>query len=206
MKGEQRMPLLQPVDEIWREVICFPGRFQAQVQQNNPLTHRPWCSCSRLAKQAQGTRWQLGQVCPQATYEDCETPSSAVICLLIKSGRDGELVWSSGSSQWPASAQELLRNWPLLTKYQGPFLAHARAEVGGEHFLSVPSFSLQVLPKKEGEEQKTIKIQAWWQGTLVHRTLLHAALRACIIQYWWRQRLEGLLEKKQSSVLQNYTR
>ena len=45
-------------------------------------------------------------------------------------------------------------------KYQDPFLADARAEVGWEHFLSVPSFSLQALPKKEGEEQKTIKIQA----------------------------------------------
>ena len=93
----------------------------------------------------------------------------------------------------------------MLTKYLGPLLAIARAEVGGEHFLSVPSFSLQALPKKEGEEQKTIKIQAWWRGTLVCRTLLYAALRACIIQYWWRQRLEGLLEKKRSSVLENYT-
>uniref|UniRef100_A0AC11CQ46 Uncharacterized protein n=1 Tax=Ovis aries TaxID=9940 RepID=A0AC11CQ46_SHEEP len=71
--------------------------------------------------------------------------------------------------------------------------------------LSVPSFSLQALPKKEGEEQKTIKIQAWWRGTLVRRTLLHAALRACIIQYWWRQRLEGLLEKKRLSVLEYYS-
>ena len=40
----------------------------------------------------------------------------------------------------------------------------------------------------------------------MHRTLLHAALRSCIIQYWWRQRLKGLLEKKRSSVLENYTR
>jgi len=66
----------------------------------------------------------------------------------------------------------------LLTKYQGPFLANARAEVGGEHFLSVPSFSLQALPEKEGEEQKTIKIQAWWRGTTACSTqsMYHSVL------------------------------
>ncbi|OWK02771.1 IQCF1 [Cervus elaphus hippelaphus] len=74
------------------------------------------------------------------------------------------------------------------------------------HCIQIRNCCLRALPKKEGEEQKTIKIQAWWRGTLVHRILLHAALRACIIQYWWRQRLKGLLEKKRSSVLENYTR
>ena len=66
----------------------------------------------------------------------------------------------------------------MLTKYQGPFLANARAEVGGEHFLSVPSFSLQALPEKEGEEQKTIKIQALWRGTTACSTqsMYHSVL------------------------------
>ncbi|XP_075404035.1 IQ domain-containing protein F2 [Tenrec ecaudatus] len=45
------------------------------------------------------------------------------------------------------------------------------------------------------EEKSAIKIQAWWRGTLVRRTLLHAALRAWVIQGWWRlvlaRRLEG---------------
>jgi len=50
--------------------------------------------------------------------------------------------------------------------------------VGGEHFLSVPSFSLQALPEKEGEEQKTIKIQAWWRGTTACSTqsMYHSVL------------------------------
>ena len=76
---------------------------------------------------------------------------------MVETGRlSGLLAPASGL----LSAEELLRIWPLLMKYQDPFLADARAEVGWEHFLSVPSFSLQALPKKEGEEQKTIKIQA----------------------------------------------
>lgn len=30
------------------------------------------------------------------------------------------------------------------------------------------------------------KIQAWWQGTLVRRTLRVAAISVCIIQCWWK--------------------
>ena len=75
-----------PFSSVWvqSEAKWYASQvgIRPRVQQNNPLTHRSWCSCSRLAKQAQGTRWQLGQVCPQATYEDCETPCSAVMCLL----------------------------------------------------------------------------------------------------------------------------
>ncbi|XP_017403692.1 IQ domain-containing protein F5-like isoform X1 [Cebus imitator] len=46
------------------------------------------------------------------------------------------------------------------------------------------------------------KIQAWWRGTLVRRTLLHAALRALIIQCWWRQVLAKLLAKKRRAALE----
>ena len=91
-----------------------------EVQQNNPLTHRWWCSCSRLAKQAQGTRWQLEQVSPQATYEDCETPCSAVMCLLIKSGGDRVPVWSSGSSQWPAQCSGTAGELTIVDKISRP--------------------------------------------------------------------------------------
>ncbi|EHB13503.1 IQ domain-containing protein F5 [Heterocephalus glaber] len=51
-----------------------------------------------------------------------------------------------------------------------------------------------------------IKIQAWWRGTLVRRTLLHAALRAWIIQYWWRQTKVRLLKKRRRAALELYAR
>uniref|UniRef100_A0A8C8Z3L2 IQ domain-containing protein F5 n=1 Tax=Prolemur simus TaxID=1328070 RepID=A0A8C8Z3L2_PROSS len=47
-----------------------------------------------------------------------------------------------------------------------------------------------------------IKIQAWWRGTLVRRTLLHAALRAWIIQCWWRQVLVRLLYQRRRASLE----
>ncbi|XP_020926793.1 IQ domain-containing protein F5-like isoform X1 [Sus scrofa] len=53
---------------------------------------------------------------------------------------------------------------------------------------------------------KAVKIQAWWRGTLVRRTLLHAALRASIIQYWWKQKLAELLEKRRRAALEYYAR
>ncbi|XP_004411584.1 PREDICTED: IQ domain-containing protein F1-like [Odobenus rosmarus divergens] len=64
-------------------------------------------------------------------------------------------------------------------------------------------------PKKKkcpDQEQKAIKIQAWWRGTLVRRTLLHAALRACIIQHWWKVTLAKLLEKRKQAVLESFLR
>ncbi|XP_021550877.1 IQ domain-containing protein F2 [Neomonachus schauinslandi] len=60
---------------------------------------------------------------------------------------------------------------------------------------------------KKSLETKTkaaSEIQAWWRGTLVRRTLLHAALRAWIIQRWWRQTLENLLQKKRREALVTY--
>uniref|UniRef100_A0A8C0RGK2 IQ motif containing F5 n=1 Tax=Canis lupus familiaris TaxID=9615 RepID=A0A8C0RGK2_CANLF len=55
-------------------------------------------------------------------------------------------------------------------------------------------------------EQKAIKIQAWWRGTLVRRTLLHAALRACMIQHWWKVMLAKLLEKRKRAALESFSR
>ncbi|XP_035131585.1 IQ domain-containing protein F5 isoform X1 [Callithrix jacchus] len=54
------------------------------------------------------------------------------------------------------------------------------------------------------ERSAAVFIQAWWRGTLVRRTLLHAALRAWIIQCWWRQVLAKLLAKRQRMVLEIY--
>uniref|UniRef100_M3YK67 IQ motif containing F5 n=1 Tax=Mustela putorius furo TaxID=9669 RepID=M3YK67_MUSPF len=55
-------------------------------------------------------------------------------------------------------------------------------------------------------EQKAIKIQAWWRGTLVRRTLLHAALRACVIQHWWKLMLTKLLERRKRAALESFSR
>ncbi|KAM8926495.1 IQ domain-containing protein F3 isoform 1-T1 [Lycaon pictus] len=59
--------------------------------------------------------------------------------------------------------------------------------------------------KLPDREQKAIKIQAWWRGTLVRRTLLHAALRACMIQHWWKVMLAKLLEKRKRAALEFYS-
>ncbi|XP_045845919.1 IQ domain-containing protein F5-like [Meles meles] len=56
------------------------------------------------------------------------------------------------------------------------------------------------------QEQKAIKIQAWWRGTLVRRTLLHAALRACVIQHWWKLMLAKLLERRKRAALESFSR
>lgn len=77
------------------------------------------------------------------------------------------------------------------------------------HFLSVSCFLLQG-PKARvalsAEQKAAVFIQAWWRGTLVRRTLLHAALRACIIQCWWKQKLAKLLEKRRRMSLESYAR
>ena len=48
-------------------------------------------------------------------------------------------------------------------------------------------------------------MQAWWRGTLVRRTLLHAALGAWVIQCWWRLTLRRILEKKRRKVLIDFS-
>ncbi|XP_036905819.1 IQ domain-containing protein F5-like [Sturnira hondurensis] len=49
-------------------------------------------------------------------------------------------------------------------------------------------------------------LQAWWRGTLVRRTLLHAALRAAIIQRWWRRVLARRLERRRRKALNSCVR
>ncbi|XP_059244268.1 IQ domain-containing protein F5-like [Mustela nigripes] len=64
----------------------------------------------------------------------------------------------------------------------------------------------KVEEKHPDREQKAIKIQAWWRGTLVRRTLLHAALRACVIQHWWKLMLTKLLERRKRAALESFSR
>uniref|UniRef100_H0X6U4 IQ motif containing F1 n=1 Tax=Otolemur garnettii TaxID=30611 RepID=H0X6U4_OTOGA len=62
-------------------------------------------------------------------------------------------------------------------------------------------------PKKlSDKDMAVIRIQAWWRGTLVRRVLLHAALRAWIIQCWWRLILSKLLEKRRRVALESFSR
>ncbi|XP_058423696.1 IQ domain-containing protein F1-like [Diceros bicornis minor] len=58
--------------------------------------------------------------------------------------------------------------------------------------------------KPTTSDPEVVKIQAWWRGTLVRRTLLHAALRALIIQSWWRQMQAKLLEKRRWMALEAF--
>ncbi|XP_037385885.1 IQ domain-containing protein F2-like [Talpa occidentalis] len=58
------------------------------------------------------------------------------------------------------------------------------------------------LPKTNPDA--VVKIQAWWRGTLVRRTLLHAALRAWIIQCWWRLILDRQRQKMRRQALIAY--
>ncbi|KAL1781496.1 IQ domain-containing protein F1 [Sigmodon hispidus] len=58
--------------------------------------------------------------------------------------------------------------------------------------------------KELSEKIPVVKIQAWWRGTLVRRALLHAALRAWIIQCWWRLMLPKILEKRRKSILDSF--
>nr|KAF6335274.1 hypothetical protein mPipKuh1_006784 [Pipistrellus kuhlii] len=58
------------------------------------------------------------------------------------------------------------------------------------------------------EDQRAKQIQAWWRGTLVRRTLLLAALSACVIQRWWRRvarALPWLRQKRQRALLTRRT-
>ncbi|CAH6777768.1 IQ domain-containing protein F6 [Phodopus roborovskii] len=54
-------------------------------------------------------------------------------------------------------------------------------------------------------EKTAIKIQSWWRGNMVRRTLLHAALGAWAIQCWWRSMQNKMLEQRRSLALKLYT-
>ncbi|XP_007950221.1 IQ domain-containing protein F2 [Orycteropus afer afer] len=60
--------------------------------------------------------------------------------------------------------------------------------------------------KTNKKEKAARKIQAWWRGTLVRRTLLHAALRAWVIQCWWRLTLARQLERRRWAALIAYAK
>ncbi|XP_066207790.1 IQ domain-containing protein F6 [Saccopteryx leptura] len=54
-------------------------------------------------------------------------------------------------------------------------------------------------------EEAAVKIQAWWRGTVVRRTLLHAALRTWVIQSWWRSAQTKMLERRRRLALRLYS-
>ncbi|KAL1781995.1 IQ domain-containing protein F5-like [Sigmodon hispidus] len=81
----------------------------------------------------------------------------------------------------------------------------------------LPESATEKKPKKKRKKKKVLppftpkpssnkewnarKIQAWWRGTLVRRTLLKAALSAWIIQCWWRKTQAKRLEMKRLMAL-----
>nr|XP_034340471.1 IQ domain-containing protein F6 isoform X2 [Arvicanthis niloticus] len=54
-------------------------------------------------------------------------------------------------------------------------------------------------------EKTAIKIQSWWRGNMVRRTLLDAALGAWAIQCWWRSVQTKIVEEKRRLALKLYT-
>ncbi|XP_032767471.1 IQ domain-containing protein F5 [Rattus rattus] len=56
------------------------------------------------------------------------------------------------------------------------------------------------------EKSAAVRIQAWWRGTLLRRSLLHAALNAWIIQCWWRKIMMTMQGKKRRMALELYVR
>nr|KAF6335275.1 IQ motif containing F5 [Pipistrellus kuhlii] len=53
-------------------------------------------------------------------------------------------------------------------------------------------------------EAAAVAIQAWWRGTLVRRTLLLAALSACVVQRWWRRLQAGRLAERRWAALREH--
>lgn len=102
---------------------------------------------------------------------------------------------------------------------QGPFLAKLGAEVGGDHSLNALSLPLSLsvfffssckIPENRNvpatRNPEAVRIQAWWRGTLVRRALLHAALRACVIQRWWRRAMLEAQQRRRRVALETFTR
>lgn len=162
------------------------------------MEHDAWRACSR---QADRVRVMAGWLVPARSVLQMRSLSlrGSGMCPgpLRERGRDRTPLWSTGSLP---GAPELLRK---------PLLACLGAEVGGECSLRIPSLSWQPLPpkkkKRPDQEQKAVQIQAWWRGTLVRRTLLHAALRACVIQHWWKVTMTKLLEKRKRVALESFS-
>lgn len=54
-------------------------------------------------------------------------------------------------------------------------------------------------------EKAAVRIQSWWRGNVVRRTLLHAALGAWVIQCWWRSIQAKTLEQRRRLALRLYS-
>ncbi|XP_004834231.1 IQ domain-containing protein F6 [Heterocephalus glaber] len=55
------------------------------------------------------------------------------------------------------------------------------------------------------KEKAAVRIQSWWRGNVVRRTLLHTALRAWVIQGWWRSTQAKVLEQRRPLALRLYS-
>ncbi|XP_050996340.1 IQ domain-containing protein F1 [Acomys russatus] len=96
--------------------------------------------------------------------------------------------------------------WPVGEQQPKPEDLNASTDSVPEEeqqLVGLASETKAKFPKNQETAEKTpaVKIQAWWRGTLVRRALLHAALRAWIIQCWWRLILPKILEKRRQSLL-----
>uniref|UniRef100_A0A8C0R5U5 IQ motif containing F1 n=1 Tax=Canis lupus dingo TaxID=286419 RepID=A0A8C0R5U5_CANLU len=87
-----------------------------------------------------------------------------------------------------------------------PLASENKVEVG----RTLIWISLDLIPGDQNEpstsDPEVIKIQAWWRGTLVRRTLLHAVIRVMVIQRWWKQILTKLMERRRRAALETFTR
>ncbi|KAF6099567.1 IQ motif containing F1 [Phyllostomus discolor] len=54
------------------------------------------------------------------------------------------------------------------------------------------------------DNPEVVTIQAWWRGTLVRRTLLHAAVSVTVIQRWWRWLQASRLERRRRKALEAF--
>ncbi|XP_036288286.1 IQ domain-containing protein F1 [Pipistrellus kuhlii] len=55
-------------------------------------------------------------------------------------------------------------------------------------------------------DPEAVRIQAWWRGILVRRSLLFAALGALTIQRWWKRARLRALEARRRATLEAFTR
>ncbi|XP_008566351.1 PREDICTED: IQ domain-containing protein F6 [Galeopterus variegatus] len=90
----------------------------------------------------------------------------------------------------------MIPEWTLRTRTMDT-LSVSKALTGG----TCPTDNEQCLKL----EKTAIKIQSWWRGNLVRRTLLHEALRAWVIQCWWRSMQAKMLEQRRCLALRLYT-
>ncbi|XP_006892370.1 PREDICTED: IQ domain-containing protein F5 [Elephantulus edwardii] len=137
------------------------------------------------------------QVCRKLPYRGAYKEQEWVVVRL----QPGVCLWYICWSYWHVlNAACMIHTY--ICHNQGSFKSYFR----------VTSDVLQMKPDKQekkdpmAEDAAVVFIQAWWRGTLVRRTLLHAALCARIIQRWWRETLMRQLTKKRQAALELYAR